>query len=66
MLKNGYELPSFSLIKRLIRQASMRGASMVWLATRPCRTVEDKIDGVVITFVDISDQRPMEKQLRGV
>ncbi len=31
---------------------------------RPYRTVEDKIDGVVITFVDISDRRQVEAQLR--
>jgi two-component system CheB/CheR fusion protein len=31
---------------------------------RPYRTIEDKIDGVVITFVDISDRRQVEEQLR--
>jgi two-component system CheB/CheR fusion protein len=31
---------------------------------RPYRTVEDKIDGVVITFVDISDRRQTEQALR--
>ncbi|MBV8839347.1 MAG: PAS domain-containing protein [Alphaproteobacteria bacterium] len=31
---------------------------------RPYRTVDDKIDGVVITFVDISERRQVEQQLR--
>jgi two-component system CheB/CheR fusion protein len=31
---------------------------------RPYRTVEDKIDGVVITFVDVSDRRHVEEALR--
>jgi len=31
---------------------------------RPYRTVDDKIDGVVITFVDISDRRQIEEALR--
>ena len=31
---------------------------------RPYRTVEDKIDGVVITFVDVSDRRQVEEALR--
>lgn len=33
-------------------------------AQHPGRTVEDKIDGVVITFVDVSDRRQVEEQLR--
>jgi two-component system CheB/CheR fusion protein len=31
---------------------------------RPYRTVDDKIDGVVITFVDISERRHVEEALR--
>ncbi len=31
---------------------------------RPYRTVDDRIDGVVITFVDISDRRQIEEALR--
>jgi two-component system CheB/CheR fusion protein len=31
---------------------------------RPYRTVDDKIDGVVVTFVDISERRHMEDALR--
>ena len=32
---------------------------------RPYRTVDDRIDGVVITFVDITERRRMEDALRG-
>jgi two-component system, chemotaxis family, CheB/CheR fusion protein len=31
---------------------------------RPYRTVDDKIDGVVITFVDVTEQKIMEERLR--
>ncbi len=31
---------------------------------RPYRTVEDKIDGVVVTFVDITERRQVEEALR--
>jgi two-component system, chemotaxis family, CheB/CheR fusion protein len=31
---------------------------------RPYRTVDDRIDGVVITFVDVSDRRNVEEALR--
>ena len=31
---------------------------------RPYRTVDDKIDGVVVTFVDITERRQVEEALR--
>jgi two-component system CheB/CheR fusion protein len=31
---------------------------------RPYRTVDDKIDGVVITFVDVTDRKSMEDRLK--
>jgi two-component system CheB/CheR fusion protein len=31
---------------------------------RPYRTIEDKIDGVVITFTDVTDRHRMEEALR--
>jgi two-component system CheB/CheR fusion protein len=34
------------------------------LRLRPYRTVDDKIDGVVITFVDVTDRRRAEQALR--
>jgi len=36
------------------------------LRMRPYRTVEDKIDGVVITFVDVTERRSMEEQLKSL
>ena len=38
-----------------------------WFSARilPYRTVDDVIDGVVITFMDTSDARRLEAQLRG-
>src|SRR5262245_57549529 len=34
------------------------------MRSRPYRTVDDKIDGVVISFVDITDRRKVEEALR--
>jgi two-component system CheB/CheR fusion protein len=31
---------------------------------RPYRTVDDRIDGVVATFIDVTDRRRMESELR--
>ena len=31
---------------------------------RPYRTVDDTVDGVMITFVDVSDRRQVEDALR--
>jgi two-component system CheB/CheR fusion protein len=33
---------------------------------RPYRTVDDKIDGVVITFVDITERKLMEQRLQSL
>jgi len=33
---------------------------------RPYRTVDDKIDGVVITFVDVTERKMMEERLRSL
>ena len=44
----------------------MHGKDGGWHLTRlkPYRTVEDKIDGVVVTFVDIGERRRAEDALR--
>ena len=44
----------------------MRGGNGSWylMRMRPYRTVEDRIDGVVVTFVDISERRHAEDALR--
>ena len=36
------------------------------LRMRPYRTVDDKIDGLVITFVDVTERRLMEEQLKSL
>jgi two-component system, chemotaxis family, CheB/CheR fusion protein len=44
----------------------IRSRNNLWYDTRmrPYRTVDNKIDGVVITFVDITERRQMEQALR--
>jgi two-component system CheB/CheR fusion protein len=47
-------------------EREVRDGGDVWFLARlkPYRTTEDKIDGVVITFVDISGRKRMETKLR--
>ncbi len=54
-------LADLAPIRREIRSRDGRWYD---LRLRPYRTVEDKIDGVVITFVDISDRLNIEQALR--
>jgi two-component system CheB/CheR fusion protein len=54
-------LADLAPIRREIRSRADRWFDV---RLRPYRTVEDKIDGVVITFVDISDRRQIEEALR--
>src|SRR5262249_48351651 len=54
-------LADLSPIRREIRSSNGRWYDM---RVRPYRTVDDKIDGVVLTFVDISERHQMEQQLR--
>jgi len=44
----------------------VRGRNNLWydMRMRPYRTVDNKIDGVVITFIDITERRHMEQALR--
>ncbi len=48
------------------REREVRSRSGAWylMRLRPYRTVEDKIDGVVVTFVDIGERRRAEDALR--
>jgi two-component system CheB/CheR fusion protein len=46
------------------REVKSRSGKWYDMRLRPYRTVEDKIDGVVITFVDISERREVEEALR--
>lgn len=46
-------------------ETEVQGQDGRWfmMRIRPYRTVEDRINGVVVTFVDISSRREMERQL---
>ncbi|HEV7157487.1 MAG TPA: chemotaxis protein CheB [Caulobacteraceae bacterium] len=46
------------------REVRTRGGHWHLVRFRPYRTLENKIDGVVVTFVDISERRAMEDALR--
>ena len=46
------------------REVKSRNGKWYDMRLRPYRTVEDKIDGVVITFVDVSERRQVEEALR--
>jgi two-component system, chemotaxis family, CheB/CheR fusion protein len=46
------------------REVSSRNGRWYDMRIRPYRTVDDKIDGVVITFVDVSDRHVVEETLR--
>ncbi|MGN6571860.1 MAG: PAS domain-containing protein, partial [Pseudolabrys sp.] len=46
------------------REIRSRTGQWYDLRVRPYRTVDNKIDGVVITFVDITDRRQVEEALR--
>jgi two-component system CheB/CheR fusion protein len=46
------------------REVSSRNGRWYDMRIRPYRTVDDKIDGVVITFVDVSDRHAVEETLR--
>jgi two-component system, chemotaxis family, CheB/CheR fusion protein len=48
----------------LEREIRSRKGGWYLMRIRPYRTVDDKIDGVVVTFVDISERRQMESDLR--
>ncbi|HSC18251.1 MAG TPA: CheR family methyltransferase [Rhizomicrobium sp.] len=46
------------------REVSSRNGGWFLVRVRPYRTVDDKIDGVVATFVDITEQKTWETRLR--
>ena len=48
-------------------EREVRSTEGLWYLSRltPYRTVEDKIDGVVLTFVDITNRKLFEEQLEG-
>ena len=46
------------------REVKSRDGKWYEMRMRPYRTVDDKIDGVVITFIDVSDRKKTEERLR--
>ena len=54
-------LPDLAPVRREIRSRSGRWCDM---RLRPYRAVDDKIDGVVITFADVSKRHQVEQALR--
>src|SRR5262249_10538829 len=46
------------------REVKSRSGKWYEMRLRPYRTVDDKIDGVVITFIDVSDRKQIEDKLR--
>lgn len=48
----------------LEREVRSQGGKWYLVRLRPYRTIDDKIDGVVVTFVDITDRRRVEEALR--
>ena len=54
-------LTDLAMVRREVRSRAGRWYDM---RVRPYRTVDDKIDGVVITFVDISERHQVEEALR--
>lgn len=45
---------------RFAREVRSRGGRWYDMRIRPYRTMDEKIDGVVITFVDISERHMVE------
>jgi two-component system CheB/CheR fusion protein len=56
-------IKSLAPLRREIRSRKERWYDV---RMRPYRTVDDKIDGVVITFVDITERKMMEERLRSL
>ncbi len=54
-------LSEFRLVRREIRSRDDRWYDV---RLRPYRTIDDRIDGVVITFIDITERRQTEEALR--
>lgn len=46
------------------REIASRSRRWFLMRLRPYRTVDDRIDGVVVTFVDVTDRRAAEEALR--
>ncbi|MFN8440166.1 MAG: CheR family methyltransferase [Caldilineaceae bacterium] len=66
LLYNELESDAQRVLAHLIpveREAQSQGGRWFLVRVRPYRTLEDKIDGVVITFVDITANKAIEAEL---
>jgi two-component system CheB/CheR fusion protein len=48
----------------LVHEVATAGGSWLMMRMRPYRTIDDRIDGVVVTFLDITTRRDAERRLR--
>jgi two-component system, chemotaxis family, CheB/CheR fusion protein len=67
LLYEGLEQDALAVLRDLVsleRQAPSRNGSWHLMRMRPYRTVENKIDGVVVTLVDFTERRRAEEALR--
>ena len=51
-------------LRTLPREIRSRKGGWYLVRIRPYRTVDDKIDGIVATFIDVTERREMEDALR--
>ena len=51
-------------LERIEREVAMRDGRWIWMRMLPYRTADDRIDGVVLTFLDITKRKRAEDQLR--
>jgi two-component system CheB/CheR fusion protein len=64
---DGLPADSEEILRTLIpieREVHSQNGSWFLMRLRPYRTVEDKIEGVVVTFVDVTQRREAEEALR--
>ncbi|MGH7032516.1 MAG: chemotaxis protein CheB, partial [Stellaceae bacterium] len=62
LIKDAYSV--LSDLTPVRREVATRGGRWFDLRMRPYRTVDNKIDGVVVTFVDISERRQVDEAYR--
>ncbi len=64
--RDGVETVAREVLRTLVPvESEVQDRNGLWflMRVRPYRTVEDRIDGVVLTFVDITERLEMERQL---
>jgi two-component system, chemotaxis family, CheB/CheR fusion protein len=67
LVHDGVESEAAKVLKELVpieSEVATKDGRWLMMRLRPYRTVEDRIDGVVVSFVDISERRNAEARLR--